>query len=215
MRVGLPALAALVVLVWVPSAGASFAGYHQEGDSTLGIAFYGGDVDNDVTVSGNGAPFIVFTDIFEIEVETPPCVSGTNPMTAVCDRNDPIFGGYYSGQTLVELGPGNDRAVADQSGFRPIISGRRGDDVIKATLDSTGIGADGGPGTDRLIGGPGDDGFKDFDGGTTIRGRGGRDRIRADGRSSPPDTIDCGPGIDKAYVNATDSVVNCEKVTVS
>ncbi len=70
----------------------------------------------------------------------------------------------------------------------------------------------GGGGDDHLYGGPGNDVITGGPGSDFIYGGPGSDTIyAADGER---DTIDCGPGVDRAYVDAIDVVKNCEIVTL-
>lgn len=79
------------------------------------------------------------------------------------------------------------------------INGGNGDDRIN-----------GGSGNDRLYGGAGDDIIQGNGGLDRIYGGSGDDKIYA--RDGMKDVIDCGPGKDEAYVDADDTVKNCEKV---
>jgi hypothetical protein len=67
--------------------------------------------------------------------------------------------------------------------------------VVFSALPAT---IDGGAGDDRLTGGPAGD---------TISGGDGADVVEA--RDGSADTIDCGPGLDRAFVDAVDVVTNC------
>ena len=89
------------------------------------------------------------------------------------------------------------------------LSGGRGDDVIRGRAGDDHL--DGGAASDRIEGGPGDDTIRGGAGHDTIRGGSGDDVIRtwADGTS---DTIDCGPGRDRAVIDRTDSTTRCENV---
>jgi hypothetical protein len=86
-------------------------------------------------------------------------------------------------------------------GGNDVILGRGGNDTIKGGNGNDWI--DGGPGNDVLDGGPGRD---------KIFGGTGSDTIYA--ADGAVDTIDCGPGNDRAVVDAMDKTVNCESVTV-
>jgi len=86
-------------------------------------------------------------------------------------------------------------------GGNDVLLGRGGNDTIKGGSGNDWI--DGGAGNDVIDGGPGSD---------KIFGGPGSDTIyAADGYV---DTIDCGPGNDRAVVDASDKTVNCESVTV-
>jgi beta-lactamase regulating signal transducer with metallopeptidase domain len=91
------------------------------------------------------------------------------------------------------------------------LSGGRGDDIIRGRAGDDHL--DGGAANDRIVGGPGDDTILGGDGHDTIRGGSGDDVIRtwADGTA---DTIDCGPGRDRAVIDATDSTTRCEDVVL-
>jgi hypothetical protein len=88
-------------------------------------------------------------------------------------------------------GGGGDDRIYGMGGADTILGGA-GDDYLS-----------GGDGNDVITGGPGSD---------TILGGAGSDTIyAADGER---DYIDCGPGNDRAYVDALDVVKNCEVVTL-
>jgi hypothetical protein len=107
-----------------------------------------------------------------------------------------VFGGPgddelrgFGDGTLIVGGPGDDKHLA--SFGDQIIQGGPGDDLI-----SGGPGddrAEGGPGRDSLAGGYGDDTVWSFD--------------------PNRDTVDCGPGRDRAYVSRNDRVTGCETVS--
>ncbi len=80
---------------------------------------------------------------------------------------------------------------------------------------------DGGTGADLIVGRGGDDRLDGGDGFDQVAGGFGRDRIdavpgddvvrsRDDGR----DVVDCGSGLDRAFVSRTDVVRRCERVEV-
>ena len=91
------------------------------------------------------------------------------------------------------------------------LSGGRGDDVIRGRAGDDRL--DGGAADDTIVGGPGDDTILGGDGRDTIRAGAGDDVIRtwADGT---PDTIDCGPGRDRAVIDTMDSTTRCENVVL-
>jgi hypothetical protein len=89
-------------------------------------------------------------------------------------------------------GGGHDDTIFGLGGNDTILGGA-GDDVIY-----------GGPGNDIITGGAGAD---------RIYGGPGSDTIYA--VDNERDTVDCGPGNDRAVVDAVDKVVNCEVVVVS
>ncbi len=85
------------------------------------------------------------------------------------------------------------------------INGRRGNDTIE-----------GGIGNDTINGGSGNDTITDFDPGVpdvdTITGGSGDDIIdvREGDVSDAQDDVDCGPGTDTIFFDATDLRANCE-----
>ena len=98
-----------------------------------------------------------------------------------------------------------------------LIYGRGGNDRISARGGNDcvwgGTGADrieGGPGADRLHGSTGADRITGNSGRDSIWGGFGSDVIYA--RDGERDTIDCGPGRDRAVVDRGDRVRNCEHV---
>jgi hypothetical protein len=134
-----------------------------------------------------------------------------------------VFGGPgdddvrgFGDGTLIVGGPGDDKHLAafgDQ-----IIQGGPGNDFIYG-----GIGNDrseGGPGRDsvsgshgddELAGGPGNDGIAGGYGSDAIEGGTGDDRVLS--YDPDRDTVDCGPGNDRAYISRNDRVTGCETVT--
>jgi Ca2+-binding RTX toxin-like protein len=72
---------------------------------------------------------------------------------------------------------------------------------------------------DRINAMGGDDVVRGYKGGDTIRGGVGKDR-QYGGRGNDVffsaggfrDLVDCGPGVDTAYVDSKDRVVDCEKL---
>jgi hypothetical protein len=88
------------------------------------------------------------------------------------------------------------------SGFDDTIFGGGGNDTLLA-----------GAGADRLFGGAGGDVLVGGSGSDRIFGGPGSDTVMAaDGER---DTVDCGPGSDRAVVDAIDVVANCESVQVT
>lgn len=79
------------------------------------------------------------------------------------------------------------------------LTGNAGNDVLK-----------GGPGADRLSGDSGNDRLVGGDGNDSVKAGAGNDVVDARGRGF--DTIDCGPGRDRALVGDLDRVRNCERV---
>jgi Tol biopolymer transport system component len=97
---------------------------------------------------------------------------------------------------------------------RRIVGTSRGDYLAGGAFDDVilGLGGNdtllGGAGDDRLEGGPGNDVLTGGPGSDVLRGGRGSDTIyAADGQR---DVIDCGPGADRAIVDAFDIVKNCE-----
>jgi hypothetical protein len=87
-------------------------------------------------------------------------------------------------------------------GFDDVILGLGGNDTLL-----------GGAGDDRLDGGPGNDVLTGGAGADVLLGGPGSDTIyAADGER---DVIDCGPGNDRAVVDAVDIVKNCEMVQIA
>ena len=91
------------------------------------------------------------------------------------------------------------------------LSGGRGADVIRGRAGADRL--DGGAANDVIVGGPGDDTILGGAGHDTIRAGVGKDVILtwADGT---PDTIDCGPGRDRAVIDASDTTTRCENVVL-
>jgi hypothetical protein len=134
-----------------------------------------------------------------------------------------VFGGPgdddvrgFGDGTLIVGGPGDDEHLA--SFGDQIIQGGSGNDFIH-----TGIGndrAEGGPGSDSVSGSHGDDELSGGPGNDGIGGGYGSDGIEAGAGddevwSFDPhrDTVDCGPGRDRAFVSPNDRVTRCETVT--
>lgn len=88
------------------------------------------------------------------------------------------------------------------------IRARRGNDRVRA------LGGDdcvkGNAGRDRLKGNDGDDTVSGGPGNDRLSGGDGRDRLKA--RGGGRDVVRCGPGKDRAVVDARDRVRGCEKV---
>jgi hypothetical protein len=134
-----------------------------------------------------------------------------------------VFGGPgddevrgFGDGTLIVGGPGDDKHLAffgDQ-----VIQAGPGNDYV---YDGAGNDrAEGGPGRDQVGGGRGDDELSSGPGNDFIAGGFGRDDIEAAAGDDEvwsfdpnPDTVDCGPGRDRAYVSRNDRVTGCETVT--
>jgi Ca2+-binding RTX toxin-like protein len=100
--------------------------------------------------------------------------------------NDVLIG--LAGADCLVGGNGNDRLSGGSGNDR--LSGGRGKDRLK-----------GGGGNDALVGGP-----------RTNRYSGGRGRDRINARNRVAETIRCGPGRDRAKVDAADRTIGCERV---
>lgn len=84
-------------------------------------------------------------------------------------------------------------------GGNDVLTGLAGDDCLS-----------GGRGEDRLSGGPGNDTLSGGLGKNRYSGGSGKDRINARNRVS--ERVNCGPGKDRARVDAGDRTVGCERV---
>lgn len=121
------------------------------------------------------------------------------------DDADLIFHGNDE-QFQIDLGGGRDRfSAATTDGF----------EQPYRTLAFV----DGGPGHDRLVGGPGRQGFVGGNGRDTLLGGRGPDALYGDEYGHPhehplkvPDRFICGPGLDTARADRSDSVRGCEHV---
>jgi hypothetical protein len=130
-------------------------------------------------------------------------------------RGDDDLRGFGDG-TLIVGGPGDDKHLAtfgDQ-----IIEGGPGNDFIYA--GSGNDRAEGGPGRDEIAGSHGEDELFGGSGNDLIAGGYGSDAIEAGAGddtvwSFDPgrDTVDCGPGSDRASVSHNDRVTGCETVS--
>jgi beta-lactamase regulating signal transducer with metallopeptidase domain len=106
-------------------------------------------------------------------------------------------------------GRGGDRLVGGDGPDR--VAGGRGPDVIRG-----GLGGDllaGGRGADVLRGGPGSDIIRGGNAADTVHAGTGDD-IVVTWQDGSADVIDCGPGDDRAIVDATDTAEACEVVTI-
>src|SRR5207245_9603690 len=127
-------------------------------------------------------------------------INAINTAIAYSPTTDAIIGGRRQpkGRRLIGTahadylvgGAGNDHIYGN--GGNDTILGGAGDDWLY-----------GGDGNDVITGGPGSD---------HIFGGPGSDTIHAD--DGERDYVDCGPGSDRAYVDALDIVKNCEVVTM-
>jgi len=108
--------------------------------------------------------------------------------------------------------------LAPAAGARPLLEGTRHADRLsggpKAETLKGGKGNDrlsGGGGNDLLLGGRGNDRLAGGTGRDDLRGEAGNDIL--DARDGKADRIDCGPGKDKAAVDAIDKLVRgCERI---
>jgi len=84
------------------------------------------------------------------------------------------------------------------------LSGNAGNDQLRGGAGDDAL--DGGAGADRLWGGAGTD---------TYTGGAGDDRIYAGDADAVAEQIDCGEGTDFAVVGPEDTVIGCERVSVT
>ncbi|MGH2710513.1 MAG: calcium-binding protein [Actinomycetota bacterium] len=103
------------------------------------------------------------------------------------DANELIFS--LGGDDSVTGGDGHDCLIGDSGNDR--LNGGSGSDRLT-----------GGSGNDLLVGGPGKN---DYDAGP------GNDRVKS--KNGKKETVDCGPGKDKARVDKSDRLSGCEKVS--
>jgi Ca2+-binding RTX toxin-like protein len=119
------------------------------------------------------------------------------------DRRDIVFGG--TGSDRLDAG-GADDVVWAGSGDDAVYGGQGPDELHGGTGDDT---VRGGPGADRLWAGPGHD---------VVRGGVGDDTLHALAADGAPDTLDCGPGRDTAWVLASErsstTFRGCETIMV-
>lgn len=108
--------------------------------------------------------------------------------------------------TLTKGTSKKDRLEGTQGGDR--ITARGGNDRVKALGGEDCVRGNGG--RDRLKGNDGDDTLSGGPGSDRLSGGDGRDRLKA--RAGGRDVVNCGPGRDKAVVDARDRVRGCEKV---
>jgi hypothetical protein len=169
--------------------------------------------------SCTGTPATVPTD------DVPPVVTGPAPPPP--PPSPPVVPRTCQnpGTVPYSVGTTGDDVLVGAAG-RDVLSGRGGDDCLFGFSGddrlSGGTGADllvGASGDDRLNGDAGDDKINGGNGNDTITPGVGKDRISANGgndtisaRDGARDTIDCGAGRDKATVDRTDTVKNCEYV---
>lgn len=123
-------------------------------------------------------------------------------------------------QTRLPGGVRPNLLLGSEGGDR--LTGYLGDDEISGGDGGDCVG--GGPGADRLWGGGGADRVRGGPGNDSIVGGSGRDRLSGgsgddviDARDGFPDRVDCGPGRDRAIVDAFDRVRpgTCEVVEVA
>jgi Ca2+-binding RTX toxin-like protein len=128
-------------------------------------------------------------------------VRGTNAygiFDASSSASEPVTAAppHRKGRTIIGTRRGDYLAGG---GFDDVIEGLGGNDTLVGGAGSDRL--DGGAGNDVLTGGPGRD--------TLLGGKGSDTIYAADGER---DVIDCGPGNDRAVVDAFDQVKNCEVV---
>jgi Ca2+-binding RTX toxin-like protein len=107
--------------------------------------------------------------------------------------------------------------AARTSAGRDALFGLGGDDVLRGNERRDRL--SGGSGDDTLVGGPRGDRLAGSDGHDYLDGQSGNDVIDASGDEAsdgPGDLIICGPGFDRAAVDAGDSVsASCEQVMLT
>jgi hypothetical protein len=131
-------------------------------------------------------------------------VTATNDVNVTkvtSDPTDAVVGGKKKPKGRRLVGTAHSDYLAGGAGDDKIY-GRGGNDTLLGGAGDDYL--DGGDGNDIITGGPGSD---------RILGGPGSDTIHAD--DGERDTIDCGPGSDRAYVDAIDVVKNCEVVTLA
>jgi hypothetical protein len=148
----------------------------------------------------------------------PPAPEGLLMVARTGDRSD--IGFTHIGSLI--LGSGDDAGIA----YAASVYGGPGDDDVRGFGDGTLI--VGGPGDDKQLasfgdqiiqGGPGDDFIYGGIGNDRAEGGAGRDSVAGgygddmiQSTDSDRDTVDCGPGRDRAYVSRNDRVTRCETV---
>jgi hypothetical protein len=139
----------------------------------------------------SGAP----TDDVDVSPDAPPASSETYALLSSSAADPAALREPTIGSARRDnLTGGRGRDLLAGHGGLDRLDGRRGADVLL-----------GGRGRDILIGGPGAD---------TIRGGPGDDAVKA-WQDGSPDHVDCGAGHgDRAIIDATDTVVDCEVVVV-
>ena len=129
---------------------------------------------------------------------------------------------------LTELDAPPDRGTPQGPACRTRLVGNSRDNTLTGTPGADSIsgrgGADtivAGPGDDCAYGSSGPDMVAGNDGNDYLRGGGGPDRIyggpgsdaiNSRDRNRGPDVVDCGGGVDTAFVDRWDSTANCETV---
>jgi Ca2+-binding RTX toxin-like protein len=83
------------------------------------------------------------------------------------------------------------------------VYGSGGNDLVRA-----------GRGNDHFWGGRGDDVIRAGSGADHLKAGPGDDTIRARRDDRAVDVIDCGAGLDRAFIHAGDVVVGCETVSI-
>jgi hypothetical protein len=132
---------------------------------------------------------------------------------------DPKHRGYLSGGAYLVPSRVRPRGLHRRgTSHNEIWEGGGLDDVLRAGLGDDHLFGEGGDdvlhgqtGDDVLDGGPGDDLLRGGYGNDRLRGGPGDDLVQA--RDGMVDSIDCGPGNDRASVDPEDRVTRCERVT--
>jgi Ca2+-binding RTX toxin-like protein len=109
----------------------------------------------------------------------------------------------HDGSSNIDGGGGNDVIKADDTS--DTVNGGAGDDVVEGGLGNDTV--TGGPGKDTIMGDSSASHCQYFG---SCKVPFGNDTIYA--QDGEPDQIDCGVGEDVAYVDAVDTVANCETV---
>lgn len=144
-------------------------------------------------------------------VDGPIATPTDDDTVAAPDGPPPSSAGYalLSAEIATSAAPPPEQTVGGAG--RDVLRGGRGPDLLAGRG-----GRDvlvGGRGVDVLLGGRGDDTLIGGPGADTIRGGPGNDVVRT-WQDGTPDDVDCGPGEDRAIVDATDTTLACEVVIV-
>ncbi len=129
-------------------------------------------------------------------------VTATNDVNTASqssDATDAIIGGKKKPKGRRLVGNSRDNYLAGGAGDDKLYGNAGNDTILGGAGDDY---LSGGAGNDVITGGPGSD---------TILGGDGSDTIRAD--DGERDTIDCGAGNDRVFIDEIDIVKNCEVVS--